>query len=270
MNYLMPNRWFQKTILIIGLLLGVIGCASKKNPDPYENYNRIVFKFNAYANYYMLAPLSRGYNRVVPSKVQDAFGNFFYNTNELSRIVNDGLQGKWAYMGNDSIRFIINTTIGLGGLFDFASDMGFKRHYQSFGITLAQWGYSHSPYFILPIYGPVTVRGGIGLVPDYFMNPFNIDFYFNPDPIVPEPLSWGLAGVYGVNTYAKAYKKREKLTAFAIDPYIAVRSGYLQYIKNQIKINNKDKPFGFYGHSMSQSSNSNSSSFSGNAGHNIK
>ncbi|WP_205620000.1 VacJ family lipoprotein [Dasania marina] len=138
-----------------------------ENPrDPWESLNRKVFVFNDTADRYVLAPVARGYRAVTPDPVETGISNVFSNFLEITTIANDLLQFEFARAGADTGRFLINSTIGILGIFDVASKVGLEKHDQDFGLTLAAWGLDSGPYVVLPMIGPSTLRDGFGVVVD--------------------------------------------------------------------------------------------------------
>ena len=151
------------------------GCAGNKdgqrNVDPFEVINRPIFTINDVADTYVVRPISKGYNTVTPKPVRNGIGNFFDNITYPVTIVNDLLQAKWSQAGSDTLRFLTNTTFGLLGFMDVATDAGLERHNEDFGQTFARWGIPQGPYIMLPLFGPRTVRSGIGTWFDVQVNP---------------------------------------------------------------------------------------------------
>jgi len=141
--------------------------------DPFEGLNRAVFAFNDTLDTYALRPIAQGYQYVAPDFVEAGVSNFFDNLGEVSNVVNNSLQGKLADAGIVLSRLVLNTTIGLLGLFDVATEMGLEQHDEDFGQTLGAWGVSSGPYLMLPLLGPSTVRDTAGLVVDYTTDPVN-------------------------------------------------------------------------------------------------
>ncbi|MCB1617003.1 MAG: VacJ family lipoprotein [Pseudomonadales bacterium] len=141
--------------------------------DPFEKVNRVVFKFNTKTDDILVRPLVEGYQRVVPKPVANAVHRFFANLGEVSQFSNDLMQGKVRQAGNDAGRFLINTTIGLLGIYDPASSMGLKvSEPEDFGQTLAVWGIDDGPYLMLPLMGPSTLRDAPGMYVDSsFLHP---------------------------------------------------------------------------------------------------
>jgi phospholipid-binding lipoprotein MlaA len=135
------------------------------NPDPWEPVNRAVFRFNDTLDTYALKPVAKGYDRVMPQFLNDGISNVFNNLGEPKNLVNNVLQGKIDDAGVDLARFLMNTTVGVVGIFDVATRMGLQRNDEDFGQTLGAWGVKSGPYVMLPLLGPSTVRdtGGFAI-----------------------------------------------------------------------------------------------------------
>lgn len=135
------------------------------NPDPWEPVNRAVFRFNDTLDTYALKPVAKGYDRVMPQFLNDGVSNVFNNLGEPKNLVNNVLQGKIGDAGVDLARFLMNTTVGVVGIFDVATRMGLQRNDEDFGQTLGAWGVKSGPYVMLPLLGPSTVRdtGGFAI-----------------------------------------------------------------------------------------------------------
>jgi len=163
-----------------GLVIGVttvclsfaVSTQAGDNPDdPWEGFNRKTHSFNKFADTYFLKPVAKGYDWITPAPVDDGISNVFDNLGETKNFINDVLQLKLADAGTDVLRFVINSTVGVLGIFDVASGMGLDRNEEDFGQTLAAWGVESGPYIVLPFLGPSTARDGVGLVPDHFSVP---------------------------------------------------------------------------------------------------
>jgi phospholipid-binding lipoprotein MlaA len=167
----------QKTLLLLAALcLSACATVPSGTPDPrdpWEGFNRASFKFNDALDRAILKPAAKGYKKVTPRVVRTGIGNFLSNLDTLGTIVNDVLQGKMRQAGNDSGRFLLNTTVGLGGLFDPASAVGLDRNDEDFGQTLGKWGVRSGPYLMLPFLGPSTVRDTGARLVDQFTYPVN-------------------------------------------------------------------------------------------------
>ena len=145
------------------------GCATAQdeperepNPDPFEGANRVVFAFNDRVDRWLLAPVARGYKFVLPGFAERGVSNFFANLYDLNGIVNAMLQGRVRYAAQNTGRFVVNSTVGMFGFVDVASEMGIAPYRTDFGHTLALWGFDSGPYVMVPIFGPRTVRSGVG------------------------------------------------------------------------------------------------------------
>jgi len=137
--------------------------------DPLEKINRQVFKFNDGIDRYTLKPLAKIYKKLVPKSINSGITRFFSNINDISVVFNDVAQLKFSQAGQDSARFIINTSIGLLGMFDVASKMNLKKHHEDFGQTLGFWGVPAGPYVVVPILGPYSARGVFAYPVDQYL-----------------------------------------------------------------------------------------------------
>ncbi len=162
----------QVVSLAAGLLLSMGGVQAADEVDPWEGMNRKIFVFNDTLDTYLVKPVAKGYLAVTPDPVEVSVSNFFENLGEVKNIVNDVLQWKWGQAANDSGRLLVNTTIGIAGLFDVAKHMGMPRaEGEDFGQTLADWGVGQGPYLVLPFLGPSTLRDLGGMPVDGYTNP---------------------------------------------------------------------------------------------------
>ncbi|AOK28541.1 ABC transporter [Burkholderia singularis] len=199
------------------------GCATVQTPtkgDPFEGFNRTMYKFNDTVDTYALKPVARGYQWAVPQPVRDSVTNFFSNIGDVYIAANNIVQLKIADGVGDIMRVVINTVFGVGGLFDVATLAKLPKHTNDFGITLGHYGVPSGPYLVLPFLGPSTVRDTAGLAVDYAGNPLT---YVSPNSV-----SWGLFGLNLVNTRANLLGAGDVLDAAAIDKYSFVRNAYLQ------------------------------------------
>ncbi len=153
-------------LLLASLALG--GCASTHhNPkDPFESFNRGVYQFNDAVDKAVVKPAAKGYNAVMPAPGKMMVSNFFSNLDDVIVAVNDLLQFKVVRAVSDSGRIVVNTTVGLFGLVDVASQVGLEKHHEDFGQTLGYWGVDSGPYLVIPLFGPSSVRDGVGLYAD--------------------------------------------------------------------------------------------------------
>jgi len=198
---------------------GHAGTAPIRNPDPWEGWNRRVHRFNNTLDRNVARPVARGYARVVPAPVRTGIGNFFSNLSEPFSAVNSLLQGKPKQAGKSLARFVLNTTLGLGGVFDPASEANLPRGNEDFGQTLAVWGWKHSRYLELPLFGPRTVRDSFGLGGDIAASPLR--------QIDDELLRYSLTGLSLADTRAQLLAL-ENLREGVPDDYILIRDAWLQ------------------------------------------
>jgi phospholipid-binding lipoprotein MlaA len=198
--------------------------------DPYEHYNRSVFAFNETMDTYVLKPVATFYNAIMPRPLNQGVHNFFLNIGNLVNIANDILQLNFYQMANDVWRLGINTTIGIGGLFDIGSRIGLMPYSNDFGLTLARWGYKESNYFVMPFWGPSTVRDTVAYPVDYYA--FSIYPY-----IYPRTARYGLYGLGVIDRRAQLLQFQGVMDEAALDKYVFVRNAYLQRRAYQIEEN---------------------------------
>ena len=158
----------------LAMIVGLTGCAStgEKSVDPLEGYNRAAHGFNDTLDRYVLKPVAKGYRVVTPNLVENGVNNFFGNLLEIRNVLNDVLQWKWKQAGNDTGRFLVNSTVGIAGIFDVAKYISLERNEgEDFGQTLAVWGVGQGPYIVLPFLGPSNLRDTAGLPLDWVVDP---------------------------------------------------------------------------------------------------
>jgi len=164
------NKFLRYCLLFIITLLSS-GCATLDGPpnpdDPFESFNRSMFSFNETVDKYAFKPVAKGYNFVMPNFASKGVSNFFSNIDDIVVFFNQLLQFKFAAAGATSARFVFNTSFGLLGLFDVATEMGLHKHNEDFGQTLGFWGVPSGPYLVLPFLGPLSVRDSAGLAVDW-------------------------------------------------------------------------------------------------------
>jgi phospholipid-binding lipoprotein MlaA len=212
---------------VLGLLL-CLGCASaelRSDYDPLEQVNRKIFWFNLKAQKYALDPIAKVWH-VLPDPAERSVARFFRNLAFPIDFINNALQGKPERAGTATGRFLVNSTVGLGGLFDPAQAWGLEPVPEDFGQTLGLWGLAPGPYLMLPLWGPANVRESCGYVGDYFgsLQPF----------LLPGAVSNALYGTLVVNERALDLEASEKRRAAAIDYYVFVRDAYYQLRLSQI------------------------------------
>lgn len=198
--------------------------------DPYENFNRAMFTFNDKLDIYLLKPVATLYTKIMPKPLYKGIHNFFNNIAEFPIIANDILQLHFYQMASDMWRLGINTTIGIGGLFDVAKQIKLEYYPNDFGLTMAVWGYKNSDYLVLPFFGPNTIRDGIGIPVDYFA--FSIYPYVNP-----ESFRYELYGLGVVDRRAQLLHYQSVMEEAAVDKYIFMRNAYMQRRNYQIEKN---------------------------------
>lgn len=193
-TWYIPGRFFIPLMLSLVMVLG--GCAttqpsaseseeesfSAHPEDPWEGFNRRVFAFNDVLDRYALKPISQTYVKVIPSPVRTGVGNVFSNLGEVRTAVNSLLQGKPGNAGLATSRFLINSTVGLAGLLDYATHMEITADKEDFGQTMGVWGWEDSRYLVLPFWGPSTLRDTVGLLPDRELYPIT---YLDGDVEIP-------------------------------------------------------------------------------------
>jgi len=208
------------------LLFGMEGCATvaldePDEIDPLESWNRDVDDFNAALDRRILKPTADAYVRVTSQPVRNSVSNFFDNIRYLNTVLNQFLQGKVLQGLSDTGRFVVNTTMGVGGLFDVATGLGLEKHDEDFGQTLAVWGWKQSGYIVWPLLGPYTFRDSFGIPVDYLTN-----------------LTWALGDrkvtipLFALNVVDARVRAsgaiRFRDTA-ALDPYLFTREAFLQH-----------------------------------------
>jgi len=221
----------QGSLARIGLALAIAAsvsaCATGTNPrDPLEGYNRAMFKFNDTVDQAALKPVATAYKKVTPSFVQTGVGNFFGNLSDVWSAVNNLLQGKGEAGLQDVVRVSMNSTFGIFGLIDIASQAGIPKHNEDFGQTLGWYGIQPGPYVMLPLLGPSTVRDTVALPLDMTGDPWRYK-----DPV----------NVRTIGTVTRIVDKRAALLdatnlmeAAALDRYEFIRDGFLQARESKV------------------------------------
>jgi phospholipid-binding lipoprotein MlaA len=218
-----------------GLSVALAGCATNvthpyEPQDPVQSFNRAAFAFNDQFDTIILKPVAKGYQTVIPTFVQNRVNDFFWNLTDITSTANNALQFKPTSMFYSGMRFVINSTFGVFGLFDVAGDVGMVRKENDFGTTLAVWGVTSSPYLVVPFIGSTNFRDGIGMGVDLFglsIWPFVHD----------RTLRNILWGVDYVRIRANMLKTEGVVQAGALDKYTFVRDAYFQYRQAQLEQN---------------------------------
>ncbi len=201
--------------------------------DPLETFNRFVFAINETLDVFIFKPLAATYRFLVPPVVRDSFRNFIRNVETPVVLINDLLQGEGYRAEATMARFMINTTVGVAGFADVASDSGWDYHDEDFGQTLGTWGAGPGPYLVLPLLGPSNVRDGIGKLVDKFFSPLTYLGHFYDEA---DTASLAVTAVSGIDFRSRNIETLEELQRDAVDFYARIRSVYLQ--KRVDEINN--------------------------------
>ena len=210
------------SVTLAGLVAA--SCAAQQpldSHDHYESFNRKTYQFNKAVDTVVFKPIAYSYSKVVPSFVQNRVLNAYDNVYEVPTIANDLLQFRLIYALADTARLIMNSTVGIAGLFEVAEKVGLPKHKNDFGLTLAYW--SAQPkrygYFVVPFLGPNSFRGTIGIAVDSLFNPIT---YVKP--------AWTSYALYGGRLITKRAEllPSDKMVDEAFDPYVFVRSAYIQ------------------------------------------
>ena len=217
-------RW-----LLVVVLLVLQGCATVSNPDPrdpLESFNRGVFGFNDALDRAIIKPVATVYRDTTPSWLRQGVGNFFGNLADVWSVVNNAIQLRGSDTSDSIGRVMVNTTIGLGGLFDVASELNIERHPANFNITLGHWGVGAGPYVVLPLLGPFTLREVAALPVDRQGNLVN--------QVADEGTRTGLTVVDLVDTRSTFLDSEGVVNGAALDRYSFIRDSYLQRQRYQV------------------------------------
>ncbi len=204
--------------------------------DPWEPMNRAVFSFNESVDDYVFKPVAKGYKWMMPDPLEAAVGNVFSNFNDIPVTLNNLLQLKFNNALTSSMRLLVNTTFGLGGIVDVASDIGLEKHDEDFGQTLGYHGVASGPYLVLPFLGPSSTRDAGGRVLDIASDPVFIGSFFVAPFIGPI-----VGGTRAADTRAGLLKSEKTLDEAALDKYDFVRDAYLQRRRNLVFDGNPPK-----------------------------
>ena len=224
------NAKIQQIIsgMLISAAISLSGCATTgvieqqtitNKADPYENFNRKIFSFNDTVDDYVAKPISDAYKWITPQFMQTGVFNFFSNLKNINVVINDVLQAKFAQSAHDTGRFALNTTMGLGGFVDVATQVGLEQNDEDFEQTLAVWGVPQGSYLVIPFLGPSTMRGIPGAAFDTAANPANY---------VGLPVQL----ISLLNTRASAEGSLKFINEAALDPYVFTRESFLQWRDN--------------------------------------
>lgn len=211
-------------ISLLASILIISGCATTQHADgvndPFEDYNRVMYSFNDVIDSAIIKPVAKGYDAVIPDPISHGISNFFSNLNEITVILNDLLQFKFAQAADDTGRFLLNSTVGVAGIFDVAGYAGHESHNEDFGQTLGVWGVEPGPYLVLPFFGPRDIRDTAGLVADIYTDPVTyVDDNGARNALVATRI---------IDDRANLFKAEKVLDEAALDEYSYVRDAYLQ------------------------------------------
>lgn len=204
--------------------------------DPWENLNRGTFAFNLKFDKYLLSPLAKGYRFILPSEIRTGVRNFLSNLTEPWTTINSALQGDFKNTGNTIARFLINSTVGLLGIFDVATEVGFKKQKEDFGQTLAVHGVGPGPYLVLPFLGPSTLRDALGKITTMYADPVTLALERNDK----DQWIWIGMAIKGVDFREQNLEKIDNLNATSVDFYATLRSLYLERRSSMIRNQNTD------------------------------
>ncbi len=216
-------------VLLSSAAASAANSAAPHNDDPWEKLNRRFYSFSEGVDRAFLRPAALTYSHVFPSPLRTVLRNLLGNASEPPTIINYVLQARFHHAGKETGRFLLNTTVGLGGIFDIATPAGLEHDATNFGITLGRWGAGPGPYVYLPVGGPTTVRQLIGTAVGGALDPL---YYINyPHKTA---VSLGRAVVSGLDLRAESDSSLKSLLADATDPYATIRSAYLQNLQSQV------------------------------------
>ena len=211
----------------VALALSACASAPGGNPhDPWENYNRSMTRFNTAVDDAVMRPVATAYQKAMPQPVRTGVGNFFDNLSDVWSFVNNVLQAKPERALHSFWRVIVNTTIGLGGVLDPASEMRIRRYREDFGQTLAWWGVPPGPYFVVPLLGPSILRDALSMPADYYGNP--------RAHVHSIRLRNSLAALSFVDARSRLLGVEDVLSGASIDDYAFTRDAWLQKRRNDV------------------------------------
>jgi phospholipid-binding lipoprotein MlaA len=242
--------FFRNKLAAALLAAGLAGCATpppasdpealadfRQTNDPLEPTNRVLYAINNGLDEVILRPLAVGYHYAVPEAVRSHVHNALANLSSPVVLANDMLQGKPRRAGDTLMRFVINSTAGVGGIFDVATDLGYPGHDADFGITLGYWGVPEGPFLYLPVLGPSNPRDAFGFGTDIAMDPFT--WVGQGNTVV--NLGYVRYGMTAVDTRTNLLGDLDKVKEQALDPYATFRSLYRQHRRAQIEEVRKDQ-----------------------------
>jgi phospholipid-binding lipoprotein MlaA len=207
--------------------------------DPIEPTNRFFYAVNDKLDHYAIKPVAQGYVDITNTTIRNHVGDFVTNIGEPARLVNFMLEGKPRDAGTSLVRFLVNSTVGIGGIFDPAKALGYNELDTDFGLTLAIWGVPEGPYLYLPVFGPSGARDVWNLPVEYFATPMEAA----PESTALKDFDYSETGILLINTRAQYIQPIDQIEATALDPYATFRSLYRQSRDSQVQqIEQADKP----------------------------
>jgi len=214
-----------KSVATAGAVDELDDYADTEVADPLEPLNRATFKLNDGLYTAVLRPISKGYETVTPKLVRTGLDNFFENAKYPVRLVNSGLQGKFRRAGHETEKFAVNTITGFGGIIKQSDRLPHLANIpaEDTGQTFAKWGIGHGPYLVLPVLGPSSLREAAGYAGDYVLNPVNWGVFQSKDAL--QYIPQGVNTIRSLPAQLEIYDQARK---DAIDPYISVRSTFIQ------------------------------------------
>ncbi len=225
------------------LLVGLFSLQAKATSECFENTSRAIFKFNMALDDAILEPIAKGFNKL-PEPIKVSTNNFTSNIGTLLSIPNNILQGNINQLGHSMGSFIVNTSVGVLGIFNPAEKLGFNSHKEDVGQTLGTYGIGTGCYFVLPILGPTTVRDSIGLLADTFIDPFAIMTIREHEILSTSGNAldyYSVKGATAINFRAENDLNFTSLEKNSIDLYSSMKSVYLQKRKNEVKNSSEDQ-----------------------------
>ena len=225
------------------LLVGLFSLQAKATSECFENTSRAIFKFNMALDDAILEPIAKGFNKL-PEPIKVSTNNFTSNIGTLLSIPNNILQGNINQLGHSMGSFIVNTSVGVLGIFNPAEKLGLNSHKEDVGQTLGTYGIGTGCYFVLPILGPTTVRDSIGLLADSFIDPFAIMTIREHEILSTSGNAldyYSVKGATAINFRAENDLNFTSLEKNSIDLYSSMKSVYLQKRKNEVKNSSEDQ-----------------------------
>jgi len=227
----MINKKSKYHLVLGGILLSILqACATVPHPDPadpWEGMNRVILSYNDQIDKAVLKPVAKGYQWITPKFVDTGISNFFSNLKDISVSVNGFLQAKPKQGGMDTARFLVDSTVGIGGFIDVATMINLPKHEEDFAQTLAVWGVARGPYVVIPLLGPSSVRGVGGYIGDTALHPLTYTLFFGSTALS-TGLSVGLRTVEIIDVRADFLGAEAVASEAAVDRYIFFRSAYMQ------------------------------------------